>query len=81
MEYFDTILLIIISLLSGLNTFGIGWIVLRLRTRGIKGQPTQVKQHEHKFAEVNRSKFGDDKRHCNVDNCGEIMPPKSGGRR
>ena len=73
-------LLILTTIFSGASTLGLGWLILRLRSRGIMpGFSVSVGDwdaaaHTHEFAERNPSKYGDDKRHCNVPGCGEPKP-------
>ena len=73
----DLALLIASVVLSGLSVLGVGWLALRLRSRGVKaGRVTTAEEHEHQFAEKNSGKYGDTKWHCNVDGCGEPAPEK-----
>ena len=73
----DLALLIATVAISGANLLGVLWLVLRLRSRGVKaGRVTTAEEHEHQFAEKNFGKYGDTKWHCNVDGCGEPAPEK-----
>ena len=85
----DLALLIASVALSGLSALGVGWLALRLRSRGVKASRvtitkgsfgslfgTVLEGHEHQFAEKNYGKYGDTKWHCTVDGCGEPAPEK-----
>ena len=78
-------LLILTTIFSGLSALGLGWLILRLRSRGIGAGTAgsrftvsvgdwDAATHVHEFAERNPNKYGDDKRHCNVPGCGEPKP-------
>ncbi len=73
----DLALLIAAVAISGANLLGVLWLVLRLRSRGVRARSvTTAEEHEHQFAEKNSTKYGDTKWHCNVDGCGEPAPDK-----
>ena len=53
----DLALLIATVAISGANLLGVLWLVLRLRSRGVKaGRVTTAEEHEHQFAEKNSGK-------------------------
>jgi len=76
-------LLILTTIFSGLSALGLGWLILRLRSRGMTPAGFTVSvgdwdaaSHVHQFAEKNFGKYGDTKWHCNVAGCGEPHPEK-----
>ena len=79
-------LLIATTACSGLSALGIGWLILRLRSRGITASTAITKSsfgtlfdtvgHMHHFDQVDPAKYGDENYHCSEAGCGEPYPGK-----